>query len=467
MTLQKSAPHGKPRWLVLLVLLMSLTVVGAGFALAHGVASVPARYAGGTQVDNYPTSPFSINDAPGQVDMTQMGRDTSVSPDVRIFWSWDSISAWTGSGQTGDACALFDTGDADAFINYVICARVSNTNADPSVTEILPASANHPVYLFVCSNKKDDRCTNPAPTSYTAGQVLAGPLTEPSSLTESGAGNLQNETDPFAAGEAYPHDTSIEIQVDDTLVPTGVDLVNVCSYPSAGNGGNNNPFDCINNPGVQYGTLVVTKAVTNDNGGTRTVGQFSFTVGSGATTTGIVAATAFTPVGSSTTSGSNSQQIAVGTYSIGEVGAPIAGYTTGYTNCTSVAVTAGNTTTCAITNNDNIASPSIASVMKWTLNDRMTLTGYRSGGTGTNTATFTLYKDAGSATNCEASTQVSGYTPEVITVNDTTGTAATATGYTTEVTGTYRWIVTYSGNTYNSGISTPCTGAGSEMTTLP
>src|SRR4030095_6373433 len=113
---------------------------------------------------------------PGQVDVTQMGRDTSANPNVRIFWGWDSISAWTGTGQTGDACALFDDADADAFIDYVVCARVQNINADPNNVGILPADTNKPVYLFDCSNKKNDRCTNPTPRTYTAGQVTAGPL---------------------------------------------------------------------------------------------------------------------------------------------------------------------------------------------------------------------------------------------------------------------------------------------------
>jgi hypothetical protein len=421
---------------------------------------------------------------------------------------------------------------------------------------------NHPAFLFDCSNAKNDRCTQPTPRNYTAGQVLAGPLAATLALTQSGAGNLQNETDPFGPavadgpGEAHPHDTSLEIEVASALVPTGARLANVCSYPSAGNGGNNNPFDCIVTPGVQYGTLRVTKVVTNDNGGTKGFADFSFTAGAGASTTGVIAATAFDADGIIDT------QVPVGTYSVIEVGTPITGYSTSYSNCTSVSVTAGGTATCTITNNDQAATlivkklvindnggtkaatdftfsvngatavsflqdpndadtkkgentltvnastysvteptvsgytttydnctnvaianggtatctitnddqaaaPSIATVMKWTLKDRMVLTGYVSGGTGTNTATFTLYKDTATLTNCEASTQVGGYTPEVVNVDDTNGTAATPNGYTTEVAGTYHWIVTYSGNSHNAGISTPCTGAGSEITTLP
>jgi hypothetical protein len=560
MTFRPSAPHKRSRWLALLVVATTLLVLAAGFAFAHGVEDVPARYAGGTQVDSDPPPAPSVNDVPGQVDMTQMGRDTSVNPNVRIFWSWDAISAWTGKGQTGDACALFDDDDADANIDYVVCARVSNTNADPALTEIIPASANHPAYLFDCSNAKNDRCTQPTPRAYTAGQVLAGPLEATPNLTQSGAGNLQNETDPFDSsvangpGEAYPHDTSIEIEVASSLVPTGVRLANVCSYPSAGNGGNNNPFDCIVTPGVQYGTLRVTKVVTNDNGGTATAPDFSYSVDGGAaaafpaggtidltvpvgnhSVTETTIATGYTasyanslnsntnctslavtagqvttctitnndqaatlivkklvindnggtkvatqfsfsvnnatavsflqdPNDADTKKGENTLTVNAGTYTVTEPA--VSGYSTTYSSCTSVVIANGGTATCTITNNDNIAAPSISTVMEWTLKDRMVLTGYVSGGTGTNTATFTLYKDTATLTNCEASTQVSGYTPEVVNV-DTNGRAATPLGYTTEVAGTYRWVVTYSGNSHNAGISSPCTGAGSEVTTLP
>ena len=556
MTLRLSAPHKRPRWLALVVVCTTLLVLAASFASAHGVTSVPARYAGGTQVDIDPPPGPAINDVPGQVDMTQMGRDTSANPDVRIFWNWDSISSWAGNGQTGDACALFDTDDTDANINYVVCARVQNTGALPSPVVLLPASENHPAYLFDCSNKKNDRCTNPAPRAYDPGQVLAGPLTVASNtLTQSGAGDLITETDPFAAGESSPHDTSIEILVDDTLVPAGVRLANVCSYPSAGNGGNNNPFDCVVTPGVQYGTLRVQKVVTNDNGGTKGFADFSFTAGSGASTTGVIPATAFdgdgiidtqVPVGTysvtesviatgytasysnctsvsvsanaittctitnndqaatlivrklvindsggtgvatsfsfsvnggtavsflqdpndaDTKKGENTLTVNAGTYTVTEP--TVSGYSTSYSNCTSVQIANGGTATCTITNNDQAATPTIATVMKWTLKDRMTLTGYVSGGSGTNTATFTLYKDTATLTNCEASTQVSAYTPEVVNVNDATGTAATPLGFTTEDAGTYRWVVTYSGNSFNAGTSSPCTGAGSEVTTIP
>ncbi len=387
MTLHRSHPRARSRWLTLSVLVLGLTITGAGLAVAHaGLATaISSNYAGGIQVDVH-----GANDVPGQVDMTQMGRDTADSSVYRIFWSWDSISAWTRN-ETGDACALFnDTTNAN--IDFVVCARVSNLNADPNDVRILELAAGKPVYLFNCSDKKNDRCTNPYLVAYTAGEVTAGQIGTLAS------GNLITETDPFGPafpngpGEAYPHDTTIDVRIPNNKVPTGSTLVNVCSYPSAGNGGNNNPFDCIVTPGVQYGTLVVTKTVVNDNGGSTGVTGFSFKVNNGTSTT-------FTAVGSSTTQGSNSAQVPVGTYSVVEDA--VTGYDTTYTNskntnlnCTSLAVTAGATTTCNITNDDTIASLTIATTMKWTLNDSTALTGHRTGGTAA-TATFSRYNTVG------------------------------------------------------------------------
>lgn len=537
-----------------MALALGLMVVSTGLAIAHGPTSIPAMYSGGTIVDEH-----GANDVPGQVDVTQMGRDSSANPDVRVFWAWDSITAWTGSGQTGDACALFDDADTDAFIDYVVCARIANLDANPNFVQIVPASAGHPVYLFDCSNKRNDRCTNPAPRSYTAGQATAGPL---GALSQTGAGNLITETDPFGAsslngpGESHPHDSTIDVLIDDSLVPSGVRLANVCSYPSAGNGGNNNPFDCIVTPGVQYGTLVVNKVLDNGNGGTKAVTDFSYTVNGGT-------AVAFE------SDASNSQTVAVGTYSVVEDALPISGYTTTYANgsntntdCTNLSVTAGGTTTCTITNNDvapsltlnkivvndsggtaaesaftltanggaagtlsgpgaagstdvvsgasfkagtytlsesgptgytatawscvkngasavtgssialalgdtatctitnndNVAAPAISTTMKWTLNDSMTLTGFVNGGAivgnANKTAVFSLYDTA----NCD------GVPLFTQTVNvSTTGTAATTTGYTTETAGTYKWVVEYKGDSYNAGITSGC---GDEVTVL-
>src|SRR6186997_1941708 len=101
MTLHRRNPRARSRWSLAIVGLAALTIAATGLATAHAGPAVapPSNYTGGTQVDVH-----GANDVPGQVDMTQMGRDTSEAANYRIFWSWDSISAWTGTGQTGDAC---------------------------------------------------------------------------------------------------------------------------------------------------------------------------------------------------------------------------------------------------------------------------------------------------------------------------------------------------------------------------
>ena len=401
MTVSFSSRRAKPRWLILCLVVFGLSAIGVGLTAGHGATTLPAGYVGSTLEDVH-----GANDVPGQVDVTMMGRDNTQSPKMRIFWSWDSISAWTGTGQTGDACALFDDNDADVFIDYVVCARVQNLNADPNNVVIQPAAANKPVYIFDCSNKKDDRCTNPVPRAYTAGQVLAGPL---ATLSQSGAGNLISELDPFNAadlngpGESHPHDSTIDIEIAAALVPANVSLANVCSYPSAGNGGNNNPFDCIVTPGTQYGTLRVVKVLTNNSGGTKAVGDFSFDV------SGSVA----NDVAFDATDNTNEFIVPIGPYTVTENAA--AGYATTYgnstnanTNCNSIVVSVGATTICTITNNDIAGS---LQLVKRVRND--------DGGTATVTP-FGLSTSAGSLTfdtGAADGANVTKYTSNVIAVS--------------------------------------------------
>jgi hypothetical protein len=268
MTLSLSNPRAKPRWLLLAAIVAICTLAIGSLVLAShsGV------------IDTIPSNYFTVedqhgpNDVPGQVDLTQMGRDDSDPSKYQIFWSWDSISAWTGQGQTGDACALFDTNN-DTLIDYAVCARVSNFNADPNDVRIVPKSASEPVYLFHCAakNQKNDRCAGPVPMDSSS--ITAGPFPP-------AAANLVTHTDPFAAGEAHPHDTTIRVEIPTAAIPGNEVLTNVCSYPSAGNGGNNNPFDCIVTPGG--GFIVIVK----DAGTDVTSPNFTFDVHRGTTLVG-------------------------------------------------------------------------------------------------------------------------------------------------------------------------------------
>jgi hypothetical protein len=266
MTLTSSRPHAKRRWLALVIVVTALSALAVSSALAV-ITTIPSNFF--TVVDQQ-----GANDQPGQVDLTQMGRDDTDATKYKLFWSWDSISAWTGTGQTGDACALFDK-NSDTKIDFVVCARVANVNADPTNVQLVPWDSSHPVFLFNCSNAKNDRCTQPsAPLSYSSPtQVDAGVL---GSLTKA---NLITETDPFPAGESYKSDSTVEVDILKSVLPSGSVLVNVCSYPSAGNGGNNNPFDCIVSPGGGFLTIV------KDAGSGVTSPTFGFSVNTSPTAT--------------------------------------------------------------------------------------------------------------------------------------------------------------------------------------
>src|SRR5204862_4314152 len=69
----------------------------------------------------------------------------------------------------------------------------------------------------------------------------------------------------------HPYDATLYMKISKAFLLNSI-LVNVCSYPSAGNGGNNNPFDCVVSPGG--GFLVIAK----DAGGGVTTPTFNFTV---------------------------------------------------------------------------------------------------------------------------------------------------------------------------------------------
>jgi uncharacterized repeat protein (TIGR01451 family) len=313
-----------------------------------------------------------------QVDLTQMGRDDSDPLYFRLFWSWDATDDWTGSGQTGDACALFDT-NGDGNINYAVCGQITNPDADPTVVQQTPSSP----FLFQCSDAKNDRCTQPTPLLTTG--VQAGTLASGGTDHD---GNLITATDPFQnlnPDQNHPNDSTLAVNVPKSLVVGGIgDLVNVCTYPSAGNGGNNNPFDCVANPGG--GFVVVRKVVVNDNGGTAASSDWSIHVTSGGTDI-----SGSPQPGSST---GTTYSVVPGTYSASETGGP-SGYTgpsfSGDCNSSgSMTVAPSQTKTCTLTNDD---TPSTLIVRKVVVNDN--------GGTKT-ASDFSFSVNGGAATAFEA-----------------------------------------------------------------
>lgn len=202
------------------------------------------------------------NDEVGQNDLTQFGRDDSDPSTYNLFWSWDDAS-WSG-GNTGDACAQFDS-NGDGNIDYAVCVEVGQ-GAGTTVVQ----TAGSPT-SWTCDDSKADRCAGP--TSDASGATVGTLFGFDTSATA----DLTTATDPFAAGSDAPDDTSVQVHIPKASLPAGATLVNVCSFPSIGNGGNDDPKDCVLNPGS--GFLVIHKFSANDNS---TV--FPFTVNPGNTT---------------------------------------------------------------------------------------------------------------------------------------------------------------------------------------
>ena len=345
MTIRLSQPRSRSRWGALTIFVVALMAIAVGVAYSHsGINSIPGRF---TVVKDT----AGANDVPAQSDLTQMGRDDDSNANVYdVFWSWDEIDQWTGSGQTGDACALFDS-NSDGKINKAVCARITNPNADASQIGIVPQDASHPVFLFDCNDSRTDRCSHPSnPLAYGPTDITAGVL-QPNASTALAAGNLITDTDPFPAGSDNPHDATIEVRIATSLLPTGSVLQNVCSYPSAGNGGNNNPFDCITKPGngflriVKVGgsgqTFDFTVSPAPDSGNPTSVAGDS---------TSATLGVPFTASGSVAEAAKTGWTVTAATCALESGAATGSGFTTANRTVSNVRINPGEVTTCTFTN---------------------------------------------------------------------------------------------------------------------
>ncbi|MFN8585645.1 MAG: hypothetical protein U0446_10040 [Dehalococcoidia bacterium] len=237
----------------LLFLIVVAAVGGIGMALIH---SEPARAVGISIIDD-----GGSNDpnGDGQNDLTRMtGDDPSTSAQFEVSWSWDEPTTIKG-GNASNACAMFDT-NGDGNVNYSFCVEVSYTaQRGYFITDSgsgADSAADFPAWIQ-CTDNKNDRCTQPT--------RLADPYTNP--VVAASCSVAETSTDPFGptnqtagtpggAGDDYPSDLSVTCQLSQTLIPASAKFINVCSYPSAGNDGNNNPFDCVVTPGAGFLTIV-------------------------------------------------------------------------------------------------------------------------------------------------------------------------------------------------------------------
>jgi hypothetical protein len=283
-----------------------------------------------------------VNDVPEQSDLNCFSRADNVANRLGVEWSWDDTDVWTGTGQTGDACGLFDT-DGDGFANLAVCAQFTNS---PDGLDVIQLPSTNAAIAYECSDKKDDRCSkqvrllNATELGTTKCTVTRGP-----------------ETAPWQ-GDDYPYDVIAECDLDLVSLPsaTNTNLINVCSYPSGEP--NSNPFDCVITPGAGY--LVIRKATTPTS-----ADSFSFTLNPSARD----GTTAFKVPGSDGSGGPGSSAliaVAPGSYSITET-VP-SGWTLDTASCSpgtgslssptlsGISVATGQTVTCTF---GNSVSPGI------------------------------------------------------------------------------------------------------------
>ena len=124
-----------------------------------------------TEFDQYQFLGFVLddqgaNDTPAQSDLNAFTRADNVSGKIGVKWVWDDVNSWTGSGQTGDACALFDTTPSNAnkgkgMANFAVCVRITNPGGDPTVVAQLASPASP--LLYSCGDTKSDRCASSRP----------------------------------------------------------------------------------------------------------------------------------------------------------------------------------------------------------------------------------------------------------------------------------------------------------------
>ena len=224
-----------------------------------------------------------------QVDLTQLTNDSAGLPtSMEVGWNWDKLN-WSG-GNTGDACALFDTdvsGDAGfGDVDFALCVTIQ----DPDGNGPLPVALLS-YRLYSCGDDRSDRCTQPVdeilnPSSTCSVAVSAddpfGPLA------------------PNGPGEAYPFDVKASCHVVMADFGDPATLVNTCSYHSQEP--NSDPEDCVLIP--RDGFLQIVKVATPDDSSA----EFDFTIDSRPTPD-------FTAHGSET---SLLLPIAAGTHSIAE-----------------------------------------------------------------------------------------------------------------------------------------------------
>ena len=183
-------------------------------------------------------------------------------------------------------------------------------------------------------------------------------------------------------------------------------------------------------------TLIVKKAVINDQGGTKIATNFAFSVNGGT-------AIGFIQDGGNTLAGMNTLTLNAGTYNVTE--GTYFGYTSSYAGCANIQIANGGSATCTITNNDTggtIVVIKNATPAQGSFAFTTTGTGYTTG--------FTL---TGATTNNGNRNSTSGLSAGTYTALEATqlGWLLTGIGGSTDVNTPYDCVVTGSGGSTGAG----------------
>lgn len=387
----------------------ALTVIFMAVALLAFAASANAAFV-------FQNDEGGANEPPdGQVDLTRMGVDTAALPaTLGVQWNWDETGL--PGANTGDACAMFDTDD-DGRVNFSMCVTVGDDPLELEATRV-----------YSCGDDKVDRCTNPI--------VEISPITTSCTVA-------QTATDPFAAGDEYPNDTTADcaIAMADVGGAEAV-LVNTCSFPSQEP--NSNPFDCILVSRDAF--LVIVKVAAPDDGT-----QFPFALdgdpaftAEGSDTSGII------PIRSDITH--TLTEDVPDNWSLDSASCSPSTGTPTEDGLTEISAATGTTVTCTFNDSFDKFTPTLTT----TASESVNIGGFvhdvaQLGGTyndqGSGTITFRLY---GPDDETCTGTPVESVTPVDGDGDYESSAVAPAQP------GVYRWIAEYSGDDYNNPVLTQC-----------
>jgi hypothetical protein len=268
------------------------------------------------------------------------------------------------------------------------------------------------------------------------------------------AGGTNDSPDNFAGAEAPG--TTVTLDAGSYNVTESGPSGYSASYSAdcTGSIANGQTKTCTVTNNDQAATLTVIKHVINDNGGTKVAGDFTMNV----TGSNVAPSSSFPGAEAPGTT----VTLDAGAYSVDEN--LVQGYLKSIgANCSGT-IANGETRTCTITNDDQLAGTVIATTMTWTLKDKADLgddliRGDDCGAAGT--ITFFLYRHGlgtpKAALTCDDESKIWESDPGA----EVDGEASTS--HDVDQDGVYLWVAVYTGNNCNLPSQTDC---GSEVTEI-